>query len=66
MPNGVDQPWTRYRPARTGTGGAFTEALANPITVWGAMEIHKDRLEMEIDGQEDVRIGDIMTIRDKV
>jgi hypothetical protein len=56
-------PLTRYRPARTSDGaGGFTETLRQPVTIMGAVTVHRDRTVLLCDHNEDVQIGDVLRI----
>lgn len=60
-PKTAANPWTRYRPIRTGESGGYTETLADPIVIYMLERIHQDQLTLEVDIDEDVLVGDILT-----
>ena len=58
---------TRYRPADTADGrGGRTETLASPVTLAMDTEIHDGTLQMKVDADEDVDVGDVLEFTENV
>jgi hypothetical protein len=57
----LKNPITRYRPTRTPDGeGGFEEALGAAFTIYGCIEIHKDKTVLLCEIHESVEVGDIL------
>ncbi|MCX7805040.1 MAG: hypothetical protein N3A38_07590 [Planctomycetota bacterium] len=54
-------PVLRYRPARESDGaGGFDETPGTAETIYGAIQIHRSRISMLCDADEDVLPGDLI------
>ncbi len=54
------EPWRLCRPARSAAVGGYTEELGEPGLIWARAVPDEARLILQIDADEDVRIGDVL------
>ena len=60
-------PFTRYRPVKTDTGGGSSEALTDPVVIYGSAPVFKDgeTILEGVDVYEDVLVGDIVVLQEE-
>jgi hypothetical protein len=57
----LKHPTLRYRPTRTPDGeGGFTETLGASVTIYGAIELHKNKTVLICEIHDDVDTGDVI------
>jgi len=59
-------PYTRYRPIRVSDQrGGYRQTLSDPVVIYGEIEVHdEDRRLTNVDGGEDIIVGDIVLIKE--
>lgn len=56
-------PASRYRPTKTSDGeGGFTETLGVAVTVYGAIELHKNRTVFICEIHDDIQTDDVLVV----